>query len=93
MAPFFCKVSNGVHEKLPEEVSKVASPLTDFNFGRSNSVKLPVTTSAPPTVATFLKPSMIFNWVLLATTKPPPIVVKLEQSKEVNSSLELTEKV
>lgn len=67
--------------------------MTDFKESKSSSVKLPVTTKAPPTVFSLSKPLILCKSLLLATTKPPPTSVKLEQYSSVKSSLDVTAKV
>lgn len=92
IAPLLCNFFKALQEKLLEEESKLAPPLTDFKEDKSKVEKLPVTSMAPPTVWTLLKPSMTFNCVLLAMMKPPPTVVKLLKAALDNSSLETIDK-
>lgn len=93
IAPLLCNFFNASQEKLLAEDSKSAPPLTDFKEDKFKVVKLPVTSMAPPTVWTLLKPSMVFNRVLLAMMKPPPMEVKLVKATLDNSSLETIDKL
>ncbi|OBA26021.1 Brix-domain-containing protein [Hanseniaspora valbyensis NRRL Y-1626] len=65
----------------------------EVNSGKVNSVKSPTISKAPPMVVNSGKPVMLVNLVLLATTKAPPKVFKLDRDNSVKSSLETTFKV
>lgn len=80
-------------EKLVLLDSTSAPPLMEFNFGMEKVSNGPMTSKAPPMEVKDGKPVTLVNLELLAMTKAPPRVFKLEADNSVNSLLETTLKV
>ena len=78
---FFCKAFEALQEKLLDFDSTSAPPLTDFKESRFKEVKLPTTSKVPPMVVRLSRPPIFCKPVLLATTRAPPMVDKLENDK------------